>query len=284
MAQHNANAVCMIDIGSHSIGSGFLISKVAEDGSAFVITNEHVMSSAKKKNEFKFFFKIGDRKIEGVLDTVVSWDKKEDVALVLLRFPKNDAGARKLSPVVLSGDMLERGAAVYSVNFQYLRPSMLKFNVKKFERSSLAHKFLNWSTKFGLLGVLKTKKQKVAHLIKRTITTPSIQVGLENTGRFDNLSSPDELAPLIPVPSTYAEGKEGYKLNLPLLGGGSGGPVFNQFHKVIAINSESDDAKRPGYWSSYPTEINKGVEALKQNILIPELRERALEALRVAYN
>ena len=139
-ARHNAAAVCMITVPKVGIGSGFLISDVATDGTAFIVSNSHVINADSTFKGLSFDFASQGKTISGALKKVVANDHGKDIAMVLVEFDDPHKAALELSPVVFSRAPLKRNAAVYSTNFQdvtSLRNNPAQYGVHNHELSKL---------------------------------------------------------------------------------------------------------------------------------------------------
>ena len=117
--KRNTDATCKIESGDNTGGgTGSLVSKIASDGTAFILTNHHVMNRFSKETPFQAVFLKDEKSQTAKVLEVVAEDKESDSALVLIKFSRAEKKkARGIEPVQFAKKNMTSDMDVYSVGF-----------------------------------------------------------------------------------------------------------------------------------------------------------------------
>lgn len=251
-AQRNVDAACHYDVGGKGNGSGFLVSKIAEDGTGYVLTNRHVALGRHKRASVRFL--TSKSMINANVESIVSEDSDTDSALVRIRFYKDRNLAGELEPVRFSNKKIEFESPLYSTGFSEGLPAVDNENKSKFEYKNEVSE-----TK----SLLKKTMTRLASLTgherrhRRLLATRSIQVGfpLKVVWQKVNTLSGKQIRQKL------------HMLSVPSLPGSSGNLVANEHHDVVGLVIGGNRTRLSrGNWRTGLMPVSKIMEALKKNL------------------
>jgi len=254
--RHNVSATGWFRT-SAGTGTAFLVSNIARDGTALVMTNEHVTGSTTKAT-ITFTSKNGDVLVAKMVRNL-AFSKQEDASLVEVRFPKPALLSRNtLRPVKISRRDLQANEKVYTTGF-----SNLTTVVDQGSRDMI-------SAHFGHERGNQSRNNKINRAIRQRMQT--IQTGYENSG-----TSSKDLAPTEPKLVDGVE-RRSYLLHIPGTGGASGSPVFSaNSDELVALyyGGSINVAKR----RKYAVPISQVLLGLKKAYKVPLGQKKAVAKL-----